>query len=239
MYARREPAPGTAALQTRLVWLDPASGNELGSTVIPQWNDADPRLGPIVVYKDRLWTFFGKGQHEPTRDLVELTPSGEPERPPISRLVEDVWLRHVPEDLAGACAKTLPDWQLLSGQVGDRTGLVPEAHGENNVLGLRTNPQWPIALARQVTIPAGAKARLRLRVGNDAGHHWKVDIRFGDQTVQAIEITDQAYPDHWKTLEVDLSGLAGQSGTLVVCGRFVSGGGNQTVTFWKSVELLL
>jgi hypothetical protein len=57
--------------------------------------------------------------------------------------------------------------------------------------------------------------------------------------VQAIEVTDQAYPDRWKSLEFDLSSLAGQSGTLVVCGRFVSGGGNQTVTFWKSVELVL
>jgi hypothetical protein len=57
--------------------------------------------------------------------------------------------------------------------------------------------------------------------------------------VQSIDVTEQAYPDRWKTLEVDLSSLAGQSGTLVVCGRFVKGGENQTVTFWKTLEVVL
>jgi outer membrane protein assembly factor BamB len=239
LYTQREKAPGMPALlQTRLVWLDPAGGSELGSAVVPQFTDADPRLGPLVVYKDRLWTFFGKGQHEPTRDVVELAPSGEAEKP-AAGLARDLWLAHVPPELAAAAACAVPQWQILSGQIGDRTGLVPEAHGETNVLGARTNPQWPVALSRPVTIPAGAKARLRLRVGNDAGHHWKVEVRFGDRLVQAIDVTDQAYPDRWKTIEVDLSSLTGQSGTLVVCGRFVSGGGNQTVIFWKSMELVL
>jgi outer membrane protein assembly factor BamB len=239
LYAQREKVPAMpASIQTRLVWLDPASGKELGSAVVPQMNDADPRLGPLVVHKDRLWTFFGKGQHEPTRDVVELAPSGEPEKPRATS-AGDLWLAHVPPELSAAASRVLPQWQVLSGQIGDRTGLVPEAHGETNVVGARTNPQWPIALARPVAIPAGAKARLRLRVGNDAGHHWKIEVRFGDRLVQVIDVTDQAFPDRWKTLEVDLSSLAGQSGTLVVCGRFVSGGGNQTVTFWKSVELVL
>ena len=238
LYARREPAQGTSALQTRFVWLDAATGNELGSTVIPQWTDADPRLGPIVPYKDRLWTFFGKGQHDPTRDLVELVPSGMAESPSPEPLAQDLWLRHVPVELAGATAKALPEWQILSGQVGDRTGLVPEAHGETNILGARCNPQWPIAVARQANFPPAGTARLRLRVGNDAGHHWKLEVRFGDQLVKAIDVTDEAFKDRWKTLEVDLSSLAGQSGTLVVSGIFVKGGGNQTVTFWKSAELL-
>jgi outer membrane protein assembly factor BamB len=239
VYAQREKVPAVSdSLQTRLVWLDPASGKVLGSAIVPQLNDADPRLGPLVVYKDRLWTFFGKGQHEPTRDLMELVPSGDAEKP-RETLAGDLWLAHVPPELSVAAARVVPQWQILSGQVGERTGLVAEAHGETNVLGARTNPQWPVALARAVTIPAGANARLRLRVGNDAGHHWKVEVRFGDRLVQAIEVTDQAYPDRWKSLEFDLSSLAGQSGTLVVCGRFVSGGGNQTVTFWKSVELVL
>ncbi|HZL91067.1 MAG TPA: PQQ-binding-like beta-propeller repeat protein [Pirellulaceae bacterium] len=239
VFAQRESVPGMpSSFQTRLVWLEPAGGNELGSAVVPQFTDADPRLGPLVAFNNRLWTFFGKGQHEPTRDIVELTPSGEPERRPAA-LAGELWLKHVPPALTAAAAQVLPQWQVLSGQIGDRTGLVPEVHGETNVLGIRTNPQWPIAFARPVSIPAGAAAKLRLRVGNDAGHHWKVEVRFGDRLVQAIDVTDQAYKDRWKTLEVDLSSLAGQRGTLVVCGRFVSGDGNQTVTFWKSVELVL
>lgn len=238
IFARREPVPGmTASLQTRFTWLDLATGRELASAVVPQLADADPRLGPLVAYKDRLWTFFGKGQHDPNRDLVELSPSGQAEKP-LSTQPEDHWLRHVPAALSTAAARVAPDWQVLSGQIGDRTGLVAEAHGEMNVLGARTSPQWPVALARAVTVPPGAKTRLRLRVGNDAGHHWRVEVRFGNQLVQAVDITDQAYPERWKTLEVDLSSLGGKAGTLVVSGRFVSGGGDQTVTFWKSLELL-
>lgn len=240
LYARREPMPGnTASIQTRCVWLDPATGQEQASTIVPQLTDADPRLGPLVAFKDRLWTFFGKGQHDPNRDLVELSPTGNPEQPPPALAAGELWLRHLPPALTSASATAFPKWQLLSGQIGDRTGILPEAHGERDLLGVRTNPQWPIAFAKAVEIPAGSKPRLQLRVGNDAGHDWKIEVRFGDRVVQAIDVTEQAYPDRWKTLEFDLSSLAGQSGTLVVCGRFVKGGENQTVTFWKTLELVL
>ena len=237
LYAKREPAAaGSAALVTRMVWLDSASGQELGSAIVPQLGDADPRVGPLVVYKDQLWTFFGKGQHDPTRDLVELAPAGEALRPEPAR---DIWLRHVPPPLAAAAASVARDWQLVSGLAGDRTGLVPEAHGETNILGIRLNSQTPLALARQISLAAGSKAKLRLRVANDPGHHWKLEVRLGERMVQTVDISDQTHPDRWKTIEVDLSSLAGTSGMLVVSGRFVSGGGNETVTFWKAAELVL
>jgi outer membrane protein assembly factor BamB len=238
LYCRREPITGnTASIQTRFVWLDPATGQEQGSAVATPLTDADPRLGPLMNYKDRLWTFFGKGQHDPNRDLVELSPSGKPEQPALA--AGDLWRRNLPPALATAAASAFPKWELLSGQIGERTGILPEAHGERDLLGVRTNPQWPIAFARAVEIPAGAKPRLKLRIGNDAGHDWKIEVRFGDRVVQSIDVNEQAYPDRWKTLEVDLSSLAGQSGTLVVCGRFVKGGENQTVTFWKTLEVVL
>ena len=240
LYSRREPMPNnTASIQTRFVWLDPATGLEQGSAIVPQLADADPRLGPLVLYKDRIVSFFGKGQHDPNRDVIEIWPKGEPEPPQLPLAADQLWLRHLPPELAAASAKALPKWQLLSGQIGERTGILPEAHGERDLLGVRTNPQWPIAFASPVEIPAGARPKLRLRVGNDAGHDWKIEVRFGDRVVQAIDVTEQAYPDRWKTLEVDLSSLAGQSGTLVVCGRFVKGGGDQTVTFWKTLEVVL
>jgi outer membrane protein assembly factor BamB len=59
-----------------LTWLDAASGNIKGTTQLATLTDALPRLGVLVPYKDRLFTFFGKGQHDPNRDVVELIPSG-------------------------------------------------------------------------------------------------------------------------------------------------------------------
>lgn len=62
--------------QIELVWLDPATGAELGATKPATFADATPRLGLLIPYRDRLFIFFGKGQHDPTRDVVELIPSG-------------------------------------------------------------------------------------------------------------------------------------------------------------------
>jgi outer membrane protein assembly factor BamB len=81
LLARRERVPGqTDQWQTRLMWLNPADGKPMATTVPPNLADSDPRLGPLVPYKDRLFTFFGRGQHDPTRDLVELVPTGEADR---------------------------------------------------------------------------------------------------------------------------------------------------------------
>jgi outer membrane protein assembly factor BamB len=59
-----------------LTWLDAATGQPQGTTQLAALTDGTPRLGPLVPYKDRLFTFFGKGQHDPNRDVVELVPSG-------------------------------------------------------------------------------------------------------------------------------------------------------------------
>lgn len=60
----------------QLIWIDPATGSEKGATMLPNLSDSLPRLGLLVPYKDRLFTFFGRGQHDPSRDVVELVPSG-------------------------------------------------------------------------------------------------------------------------------------------------------------------
>jgi outer membrane protein assembly factor BamB len=76
LYAAREPVAGKPnQWQTRLVWLDAASGAEQGSSIVPQFTHDDPKMGPLVAHKDRLWTFFGRGQHDPNRDVVELIPT--------------------------------------------------------------------------------------------------------------------------------------------------------------------
>jgi outer membrane protein assembly factor BamB len=78
LVARREKAPKQAERwQTRLVWLNVADGAPVATTVIAELTDNDPRMGPLVTYKDRLFTFFGRGQHDPNRDVVELVPRGD------------------------------------------------------------------------------------------------------------------------------------------------------------------
>ena len=239
LVAQREPVPmQTNVIQNRLTWFDTASGNAVATAVLPNLNDADPRLGPLVQYKDRIWTFFGKGQADPIRDLVELAPAGEAEKV-LAGLpaVEQLWSRNLAPNQQAAARAFFPDWQLLASTPGDRTGLMPEAHGEKDVLGLRATALSPVVFARQLTLPAGGKPRLRIRVGNDPGQNWKLLVFFGNQQLHAVDITDATHPDRYKQLEIDLTPVAGQSGNLVVESRFVSTG-DATAMFWKALEIL-
>ncbi|MFN0018149.1 MAG: PQQ-binding-like beta-propeller repeat protein [Pirellulaceae bacterium] len=239
LIAQREPVPiQNNLIQNRLTWLETASGDSVATTVLPNLNDPDPRLGPLVQYKDRIWTFFGKGQTDPTRDLVEFAPAGEAEKllaslPPL----EQIWSRNLASNQQAAARKFLPDWQLLASSPGDRTGLMPEAHGEKDVLGLRATAISPVVFSRQITLPGGGKPRLRIRVGNDPGQNWKLLVSFGDKQLHAVDITDATHPDRYKQLEIDLSPVAGQSGNLVVQAQFVSTG-DATALFWKALEVL-
>jgi len=76
LLARRERMTDQAdQWQVRLTWLNAADGKPRATSRLPELTDSDPRLGPLVPYKDRLFTFFGRGQTEPTRDFIELVPS--------------------------------------------------------------------------------------------------------------------------------------------------------------------
>ncbi|WP_425614008.1 PQQ-binding-like beta-propeller repeat protein [Anatilimnocola sp. NA78] len=73
LVAQRVAQKDKPALQ--LVWLDPEDGSQKETSVLGSLSDTLPRLGPLVPHKDRLFTFFGRGQHDPNRDVVELVPT--------------------------------------------------------------------------------------------------------------------------------------------------------------------
>ena len=59
-------------LQPQLVWLDIASGNIKSIKPLPELDGEEPRLGPALRAGNKLWTFFGRGQAEPKRELLEI-----------------------------------------------------------------------------------------------------------------------------------------------------------------------
>jgi outer membrane protein assembly factor BamB len=223
LLASREQLPNQQ-WQTRLTWLDPATGRATATAPIAALVDPDPRLGPLVAYKDRLFTFFGRGQHDPNRDVVELIPKGDAERPVPPEFAGNPWRQRIATPLVSAAFHRLGgDWFLLSGQAGDRTGTVDDAHGVPKVMGVRSAGGWPVVLAREVTVPTQGKPRLRLRIANDAGQTWKLESRHGSQVIAAEEITDAKFPDRWKTIEIDLSPVAGKSGWLTFRAQSTNG----------------
>ena len=236
LLAARERSPTNQdQWLTRLTWLDAARGEPTATCLVANLVDVDPRLGPLVPYKDRIFTFFGRGQHDPNRDVVELVPAGDAERPLPPSLASDPWLVRIPPRMTAAAFQTLPDWRLVSGGDGDRTGPVPEIHGEKDVLGVRSTGATPIILAREIKLPAMDRPRLRLRLGNDAGQVWKLEVRLGEQVLKTEEIKDETHKDRWKTIEADLSPAAGQAGWLTI--RLQSTNGDH-VAWWKAAEVV-
>jgi outer membrane protein assembly factor BamB len=60
-------------LLTRLTWIDGGTGKILAEQDVAGLEADDPRLGLLIPHQAKLWTFFGQGQTDPSRDLVELT----------------------------------------------------------------------------------------------------------------------------------------------------------------------
>lgn len=219
----------------RLIWIDPVKGEIRGSSALPDLEEADPRVGPLVVDQDRLWTFWGKGQSDPTRDVVELIPSGAAETFVASHAT-DAWARHIDPRLAAAAATLSPSWHLLHGEFGDVSGLIPEIHGEKNVLGVRYRNSGPVVLGREIAFPSRGNAQLRMRFGNEPGHKWKLEVRFHGEIIWSQQITAESHPQPWKDFSVNLSQLAGREGWLTVRASLIQGG--DAPVYWKSLELV-
>jgi outer membrane protein assembly factor BamB len=88
-----EPVPDAGKerqARVRLTWLDAATGSAAATTVVAGLAGSDLRLGPLIGHGQRLWTFAGEGQNEPTRDVLELVPSGPADQPAPPA---DAWIR--------------------------------------------------------------------------------------------------------------------------------------------------
>jgi outer membrane protein assembly factor BamB len=80
LASRERSATNSDRWLPRLTWVNLADGKMAATTVLSDLADSDPRLGPLLWYQNRLFAFFGRGQQDATRDLVELIPKGQPER---------------------------------------------------------------------------------------------------------------------------------------------------------------
>jgi len=75
-------------------------------------------------------------------------------------------------------------------------------------------------------------------VGNEPYKQWRLEARLNGNPIYEHEFTAQSDPQHWKSVEIDLSSAAGQSGWLVIEGSFKRGG-DYVEVFWKKLEIVL
>jgi len=238
LYAHRErPEDKQNLRRPHLTWLDPATGEPTASTALQALDLEDPRLGPMIAHKGNLWAFYGRGRQDATRDVVQLIPQGEAKTPQKREIATNAWTKHVPTGLHDAAADMFAGWQVLSVESSSTRAVEPEWRGQHDVLATRSKYDTPVIFARKLSVPEGGKPLLRLMVGNEPGQHWQLDVRLNGTPVHTHEFTAQSDPQHWKSVEIDLSPVTGQSGWLVVEGKFKQGGDHAAI-FWKRIEIV-
>ncbi|MGE0605946.1 MAG: PQQ-binding-like beta-propeller repeat protein [Pirellulales bacterium] len=234
LLARGESLTG-GKLRPRLVWLDAATGLEVGSTPLDDLVDEAPALGPLVQQGKRTWAFFGRGASPATRELIELTPQGNasPAAPTAVELAGWTAMRDI--RWQNAVNHVLPGWTLLASETDERTGACLEHLGQRDVLATQSPGGYPARLARWVTVPTGEKALLRIQVGHDTQHPWRLEIRAGGRTLLAEVVSPQTAAAGWREFEVDLSSLAGSGAWITVSQQ--PEGDMLAPAYWKRLEL--
>lgn len=71
VLSQTTPADDGKRLRPQLVWLDAANGQVRTTATLEPFADPAPRLGPLIPHGQRLFTFFGRGQAEAKRELLE------------------------------------------------------------------------------------------------------------------------------------------------------------------------
>lgn len=238
LVARRQPVDEKKTrFVPELVWLDGRTGVETHSTRLVGLEDPDPRLGPLIVMDGQVWTFFGSGPNDAFRDVIQLASTGTPAAQAVNFTTLGPWQGHLDADQQRAVRQRLPDWTLLGGVHAPGTGIVPEVHGEKEVLSLAARTGVPIILGRSLDVPLSAHPRLRLVFGSEVSRPGQIEVRFQGVKVWQVEITPTTHTTPWKTIDVDLQNFAGETGWLTVYARFAEGN-NPVLVAWKQLDLV-
>ncbi len=223
-----------------LVWLNAADGSVTAQTTLSDLQEKTPRFGPLLMHGDRLWTFFGTSIEDANRDLVELQPKGEAERPANADqpAADDSWLVHTNPELREAAAGQFPQWSLLATGYYGGFGHIDDIHGEKDLIALPANGASPVVFARQLTVPKSGRPRLEMRLGSEPNQHWRLVVRFGERVLLERDMEWSKEPQVFKDIKVDLKPVAGESGWLIVEAHFVEHG-DHTRTYWKRLDVKL
>lgn len=233
---RRGVEDAAGKFRPQLMWIDMATGQNIGQTLLRGLEHEKPFLGPLVVAGNRLWAFFGRGDEDPTRDLLELVPQGVADKPPAV-VAADVWTRHIPLPLQQETVRLLGDWRWFSAELVGPKPIEVNRWGEAESLGIRARRGAPATLTRRTSLPAGSSPRLRLRIGNDPNQPWNLEVRMNGTQLVRREFTAQTDPQPWKPLELDLRPAAGTTGWLTIEAQTREGQETADV-FWKQVEIV-
>jgi hypothetical protein len=216
-----------------LVWLDAATGRQLGSVEVPQWQDVDPRIGPLIPAGGRLWTFFGK-EKDPKRDVVELTPGAVVTA--VDEAVVGPWQQGLSPALVQTVHDVAPQWQLVSGY--GRAGAEQKGawQGENDAALILARPGVPAVVVTELKLPPGKSPKLNLRLGHEAGAIGQFTLRVAGETLLSQEWkADNA--NRWDALNLHLGKFAGQQ--VVISLDYRASDGKDHAWWLKTAEVVV
>jgi outer membrane protein assembly factor BamB len=222
VLARREQLQPDVARPV-LVRIDAANGRELSSTPLAALVDKDPQFGPLVPHGDRWWAFFGKGQREPSRDIVELLPTAELPSDHVAPLPELAGWRGVPIDprLHHGVGAVLPGWFCVQGLFDGNSGFRRDSQGQKELAGIVARKDRPAVLAGGWPLdPQGARP-LRFRAGFEGDNKWVLRVKVAGHTV-AQELVDASTTSNgWREIVV--------SPPAPVLANYARSGGDQRI----------
>jgi outer membrane protein assembly factor BamB len=233
-YARRELIDGQA-WRPVIEWMDPQTGQRRGRAPLPALRSSWAQLGPLVAHPRGLWAFHLREYGERNRALVALAPQGDPLEAGDSDRELLNWLTDPVREMHGEVAAVLPGWTLVAAGTDQRTGLFSQLANETDVLVTQATFLDRARLLRRLELPAGARAKLSIRVGHNGQSPWNLEVRAGGRLLLLEEVSPKTAPDGWLTRELDLAALSGTGAWLAVTHRSTS---DQTsYAHWKKLEV--
>jgi hypothetical protein len=237
LFTAAEQVKGENNFRPVLIWIDPATGSEIGRYAIEALKHEKPKLGPLLVHDGKIWALFGRGEQDPNRDLVQLTPKADVV-PAAAQTPSSwsAWSRHVDPSLQSAVATVLPGWTMLDGRVEKDTGLQAEWQGQKQLLNTLAAGGRPLKLIREVSVPRDGNPRLVIKVAGDPQGKWKLQVNAGSEKLFEQAMNQETTGGALKDFSVDLAKFKGRDICLVV--RQIEEAGPQPYAKWKQLDII-
>ena len=194
-----------------LMWLDLNTGRELAQSQVEGVEREENQLGPLIFAAGKWWTFAGQGWKDPKRELNELVASSTLVPSPFGSLALGAWQPDIVETQQADLALILPGWFPATGFSAGHKLIAGDARGESSVLSTKLVEALDVTLVGQFEIPAGRKASLRLRVGNQPDRRWQLGVRVENQLLLDRTIEETGSANGWHEVVVDLTQFAGRT----------------------------
>ncbi len=141
------------------------------------------------------------------------------------------------KDISDAVAAFAKGWKAVNCGADMDPGLRDEWGGKEKVL--VTHPlseKVGCSLVREVEVPRGRKTTLRLLVGHDPRGNWTLVVRANNRELVRQKISRKTCKDLWRTVEVDLSPMAGKTVDLELVNA--ADGWMYEAGYWAAIDLV-